>query len=162
MKMIGIISDTHDNVVNVKKAVEKFKEADVGFVVHVGDIIAPKTVTFFEGVKLKAVKGNCDGDIKLIKKKLEEIGGEYLGELGEIEYKGKKFGIYHGTDPARVEGMINSGKYDYVLTGHTHIQRDEKIGKTRVINPGAHYYGAENTIVLLDVEKDIAKVVELK
>jgi len=160
--MIGIISDTHDNVVNVKKAVKIFEKEKVDFVVHCGDIIAPATIKFFEGVKLKAVKGNCDGDIELIKKRLEESGGEYLGDIGEIEYKGKKIGIYHGTNPVKLEGMINSKKYDYILTGHTHIQRDEQIGKTRVINPGAHYYGAENSIALLDVEKDIVKFIVVK
>ena len=41
---IGIISDTHDNVVNVKKAADKFKEAKVEFVLHCGDIICPLTI----------------------------------------------------------------------------------------------------------------------
>ncbi len=43
-----------------------------------------------------------------------------------------------------------------------HKTRDEKIGKTRVINPGAHYYGCENKVVLLDLEKDNVEFIELK
>jgi len=159
--MISIISDTHDNISNIQKAVKKFKEAKVDFAVHCGDMVAPATVKFFDGVKVKAVKGNCDGDIELETKKLEESGGEYLGESGELEYKGKKIGIYHGTNPIRLERMISSQHYDYILTGHTHKTRDETIGKTRIINPGAHYYGAENTIALLDTEKDTVKFIKL-
>lgn len=159
--MIGVISDTHDNVVNIKKAVEKFKKAGVEFVIHCGDIVAPGTVRFFKGVKLKAALGNCEGDIETEKKKLEEIGGEYLGEIGEIKYRGKNICVYHGADPLKLEELINSGKYDYIFTGHTHKKRDERIGNTRVVNPGAHYYGAENSIVFFDADKDEVRFVEL-
>ncbi|MBI2647490.1 metallophosphoesterase family protein, partial [Candidatus Woesearchaeota archaeon] len=55
-----------------------------------------------------------------------------------------------------------SNKYDYVLTGHTHIKRDEKIGKTRIINPGALFGIHPYTIALLDVEKDKLNFVEIK
>lgn len=160
--MIGVISDTHDNVVNVKKATEKFKEANVEFVIHCGDVVSPLTLKFFDNLKLKVSKGNCDGEIEGLKKVLQEMGGEWLGEIGELEVKGKNIGVYHGTDQNKLQGMINSKKYDYILTGHTHKQRDETIGKTRIINPGAHYYGSENSIVLLDVEKNVVKFVELR
>ena len=159
---IGIISDTHDNVVNVKKAADKFKEAKVEFVVHCGDIICPLTITFLAGLKVKTVKGNCDGEVEGLKKKLESINGEYLGETAEFEYKGKLFGAIHGDKKEKLQEMIDSQKYDYLLTGHTHKQRDETIGKTRIINPGAHYYGTENTIAILDAEKDMVQFIELK
>lgn len=158
--MIGIISDTHDNVVNVKKAAVLFKGVD--FVIHCGDVVSPLTLKFFDGLKLKVVKGNCDGEIPFMISNLDELGGEYLGDVGEIEVSGKKIGIFHGHPKSKLAEMIDSGKYDYILTGHTHEIRDEKIGNTRVINPGAHYYGCDNNIVFLDVEKDEARFVELK
>jgi putative phosphoesterase len=161
-KMIGIISDTHDNVPNVIKAAERFKKENVEFVVHCGDVICPLTITFLAGLKVKVVRGNCDGEIEGLKKKIESIDGEYLGEMAEIEHKGKLIGVYHGTDRQRLEGMINSQKYDYILTGHVHKASDEKIGKTRILNPGAHYYKCENKIVLLDAEMDTAEFVEVK
>jgi uncharacterized protein len=159
---IGIISDTHDNVENVKKAVSEFIKQRVSFIIHCGDIIAPKTVTFFVGLHVKFVKGNCDGDIDLIKQRCAELKHEYLGVKGELDIEGKKIGIYHGQDINYLEGMINFGAYDYVLTGHTHAKRDENIGKTRVINPGGHYYGSENTIAILDTASDEVKFITLK
>ena len=58
--------------------------------------------------------------------------------------------------------LIRSQKYDYVLYGHTHTKRNDKIGKTRVINPGAHYYTTfVKTIALLDLEKDDVKFVQI-
>ena len=35
---IGIIGDTHDNVINVKRAIQLFKRKKVNFVIHTGDI----------------------------------------------------------------------------------------------------------------------------
>lgn len=148
--MIGIISDTHDNVANVQKAVALFKQRDVEFVLHLGDMVAPGTVRFFEGVKLKLLKGNCDGDIEGHKRFLDKIGGEFLGQEAIFELEGKRFAALHGDDERRLNELIDSQGYDCVLHGHTHEKRDEIIGKTRVINPGAHYWGAENTIVFLE------------
>ena len=69
--MIGIISDTHDNVLNIRKAVKVFQEKNVDFVIHLGDIISPSSTAFFKGVKVKFIKGNCDGDLAMIKKKAD-------------------------------------------------------------------------------------------
>ncbi|PIY60138.1 hypothetical protein COY95_03330, partial [Candidatus Woesearchaeota archaeon CG_4_10_14_0_8_um_filter_47_5] len=63
---------------------------------------------------------------------------------------------------AKFEGMINSKKYDYVLTGHTHEIRDEKIGSTRVINPGGHYYGNEGTVAVLDLNTDSVEFISVR
>ena len=68
IKLIGIISDTHDNVANILKAVEIFK-VRAEMVIHLGDIIAPATIQFFKDLKIAFLKGNCDGDIELLKKK---------------------------------------------------------------------------------------------
>ena len=159
--MIGIISDTHDNVGNVIKAVELFKRKGCDLVIHSGDIVAPATVPFFKGLNMVFVKGNCDGDIEMIRAKAEEIGGKFFLENHELEYHGKRIAVTHGKYQTVLTALIDSQRFDYVLHGHTHKSRDEHIGKTRVINPGAHYYGAENTISLLDPAKDIVEFVRV-
>ncbi len=160
--MIGIISDTHDNVPNIIKAIKIFENANVDFIIHCGDVIAPATVKFFKGIHTKVVKGNCDGDIDHLKSVLEEIKGEYLGEVGELDISGKRILVYHGKYQEKLQKFIDSQEYDYILTGHTHQTRDEKIEKTRVINPGAHFYGCENKIVLLDLKEDSIEFIEVK
>lgn len=160
--MIGVISDTHDNVANILKAIKVFENLEVDFIIHCGDVISPATVKFFKGIHIKVVKGNCDGDVEHLKQILDEIRGEYFGEIGELDILGKKILVYHGSDQNKLKEFIGKGEYDYILTGHTHKTMDEKIGKTRVINPGAHYYGCENKIVLLDLEEDNVEFVELK
>jgi putative phosphoesterase len=155
---IGIISDTHDNVESILRAVKIFKDKGAKAVIHCGDVVAPKTIEFFKGVKLYMAKGNCDCETDMFKKKLAEINGEYLGEAGELTLESKRFLVYHGQDEKKLDRFIKSQKYDYVLTGHTHEVRDESISGTRVLNPGAHYYGSIGTIMILDLTNGWARV----
>jgi hypothetical protein len=67
------------------------------------------------------------------------IGAELKGELGEIELGGVLFGIYHGTDEQLKRKLVDSGKYDVIITGHTH----------RIETPSVH----NNTINLNDEKK---------
>lgn len=161
--MIGIISDTHENVVMIKKAVEILKSKNPEVVLHLGDVISPGTTKLFSGLKIKFIKGNCDGDTAGIKRIAEGYGGEFLGEFAEIEIKGKSFALIHGGNRERLNELINSQIYDYVLHGHTHRKRNERIGKTRVVNPGNFYPGhLDHGFALLDLEKDEVEFVKMK
>ncbi|MBS3113632.1 metallophosphoesterase [Candidatus Woesearchaeota archaeon] len=152
--MIGIISDTHENEKSTQKAVAVFKERNVDFVVHCGDIISPPMLEHFKGLKMKFVYGNNDGEKEGLNEKAKELGFEEITDEREFEHNRKKFYVYHGTNKNKLDAAIKSNKYDYALTGHTHIKMDEKLGKTRVINPGALFRTLPYTIALLDVEKD--------
>ncbi len=70
--------------------------------------------------------------------------------------------VYHGTIPGNLDAAIKSNKYDYILTGHTHVKRDEPIGKTRVINPGALFGAHLYTIALLDIANDGVEFIGIK
>ena len=159
--MIGIISDTHENEAAIKKAAAIFKEKNVEFAVHCGDIISPPMLEHFKGLKMKFVYGNNDGERIGLNNKARELGFEEVSDEKEFEYNGKKFYAYHGTKKEKLDAAIKSNKYDYILTGHTHIKKDEKIGKTRVINPGALFRIHPYTIALLDIQKDKLEFVKI-
>lgn len=160
--MIGIISDTHENEEAIRKAVEIFKKSNVDFAVHCGDIICPPMLEHFKGLKMKFVFGNNDGDRDSLNNKSKELGWEEVTDEKEFEYRHKKFYVYHGTSRNKLDEAIKSNKYDYILTGHTHVKRDEKIGNTRIINPGALFRIYPKTIVLLDADKDRLEFIEIK
>lgn len=156
--MIGIISDTHDNIPNILKAVKIFREKGCGLVLHLGDIIAPATIKFFDGLNMKFIRGNCDGDIKKIKSKIAEIHGEFL-EKNELVVNNKRIALFHKL-PENLEHL--SKNYDYIFYGHDHKKGNEKIGKTRIINPGGHYLGdKEHSIVVLCMEKDEVEFISI-
>ena len=152
--MIGIISDTHENEEAVKKAAALFKEKNVDFVVHCGDIISPPMLGHFKDLKMKFVYGNNDGEKKGLKEMCQKLGFDEIKDEIEFTYKNKKFYAYHGTKLKILNDAIQSNKYDYVLTGHTHAKRDDKIGKIRIINPGALFQVYPHTVALLDSKDD--------
>ena len=159
--MIGIISDTHENEEAIIKAVNIFRQKNVEFVVHCGDIISPPMLEHFRGLNVKFIYGNNDGEKAGLNAKTKALGFEEIADEKEFEYKKRKFYLYHGTKRDKLDFIIQSNKYDYVLTGHTHLKRDEKFGKTRVINPGALFRIHPYTIALLDAEKDRLEFVEV-
>ena len=154
---IGIVSDSHEKIENIKKAVGIFNERKVEFVFGLGDYISPPSVRAFKGVKLIGVFGNNDGETLGLIKAFNDIGGELLGDFGEVEKGGLKFALYHGTSEAIQDALIKSGKYDVVLCGHTHEAKKEQVGKTLFINPGsANGFGGEATIAVFDTStKDV-------
>ena len=150
---IGLISDTHDNVKNIENAVSLFVSRHVSFVIHAGDIMSPKTVEAFAEVKLIGVLGNNDVDVTGLKNAFDKIGGQLKGEFCKIEQDNLIFAIYHGTDSKKNESIIQSGKYDVVVYGHTHRVQNKRIGKTLVINPGTAngwFFGYKATAAVFD------------
>lgn len=81
---LGIISDTHDDVNNVREAIEIFNREGVQYVIHAGDYVFPGIVMEFKrlNAKLIGVLGNNDGEKGHLLKSFLEIGGELKGELG--------------------------------------------------------------------------------
>lgn len=162
MTKIGIISDTHDNYMGTKKAVEIFRKKGVEFVIHLGDLISPPMLKCFEGINLKLCLGNNEGELFFLMDKLKEIDAELHRYVCEFEVDGKKFAAYHGSSSAINDALVKCGKYDYVLVGHVHKIKDERKGGVRIINPGTLFLGEnEKTIVVLDVKNDKAELIKI-
>jgi putative phosphoesterase len=76
---IGIISDTHDDIVNVRKALEIFRNYKIKYVIHAGDYIFPGIVKEFGKLKeatFIGVFGNNEGEKLGLSKSFKEIDGE--------------------------------------------------------------------------------------
>ncbi|HEX2169571.1 MAG TPA: metallophosphoesterase [Nitrososphaera sp.] len=150
---IGLISDTHDNFKTIEGAVRIFGEKSTEYVIHAGDITTPEAVEAFAGVKMIGVLGNNDLDKKGLTSAFEKIGGELKGEICEIEEDDLLIGVYHGTDFRKRDAMIQSGKYNVVVYGHTHKIENKIVGKTMVINPGTAngwFFGYKATAAIFD------------
>lgn len=121
---IAIVSDTHNNWANFKKAIDWIKKENFFLILHCGDISNQETIDqakkYFGG-DIKLVKGNDDYRLD-------------LPEKVEMEIDGKRIVFCHFPNDAKK--MAQSGKYDVVFYGHTHRPWDEKVGSTHMINPG--------------------------
>lgn len=151
--IIGICSDSHDHVEHIKKAVSFFKEKGVERVVHAGDYCSPFTIPLFEGLDLHGIFGNNDGDKYLLMKKFEAIDATLYGDFFSFKTDGVKFAVYHGTYPEITESLELCGKYDVVISGHTHEPKMDTIGDTISINPGSvNGFDADAMVAMFDTE----------
>ena len=151
--MIGIMSDSHDNLDAIRKAVKIFNNEEVDVVIHAGDLISPFTALEFRKLdpELVAIYGNNDGEREGLKVAYKEIC--ILEDFKEISVEGWKFSIIHGSNQAIVDSLAKCGKYDVVIRGHTH-KMEILNGETMIINPGevCGYVSGQQTVVLLDTD----------
>ncbi|MBN2250543.1 MAG: metallophosphoesterase [Candidatus Altiarchaeota archaeon] len=162
--MIGIISDTHDRLGAIRKAVDFLNEHNVSLVLHAGDYVAPFTVKEFGRLNspLIGVYGNNDGERKGLMRSFAAMKTE-LKDFAEMENEGRKIALYHGTMGSYLSALISSGDYDVVVRGHTHSPEIKQEGKTLVINPGevCGYLTGKKTLCLLDAAELKAEIHEL-
>ncbi len=165
--LVGIISDTHDNLDAAKKAVKIFKERNIKTIFHLGDFIAPFTLKAFKDFELYGVFGNNDGEKFLIKKIAEELNFKIDFAPLDVELAGRSFLLLHGWGSVErtlkiVDSFASSQNYDFVLYGHTHKRDLRKNGKTIIINPGeaCGYLTGKRSIAILEVEKGDVEFVE--
>ncbi len=159
---IGIMSDSHDNMNNIRKAIQAFMKDNVSVIIHAGDFVSPFTIPLLKGFEVHAVFGNNDGDKQMLRKKFEEIGGDVYEEFFELEKDGVKFGVTHGH--TQIKNLVeNCGTYDVVVFGHTHKVDARWEDKSYVINPGecCGITTGKGTVVVFDTKDRKAKVVEL-
>ena len=160
--LIGICSDSHDHVNHIQKAVSVFKEHDVDRVLHAGDYCSPFTISHFAGLPLNGIFGNNDGDKYLLMKKFDEIGAALHGDFYAFEADKLTIAVYHGTYPEITDALETSGKYDVVVSGHTHQARLDTIGNTLAINPGSvNGFDQDALIALFDTETRKVQFTEL-
>ncbi len=138
MKTI-IVSDTHDNLINFQEMIFWAKNNKVRILIHCGDIFSPMTlktaIKNFSG-KSYIVLSDVDRDYFKIDKDLFEdfYQLKVWEEFGEIKIDAKKIAFTHF--PEFAKGLATTGKYDLVFYGHNHKPWLEKIGKTKLVNPG--------------------------
>jgi len=161
--LIGILSDTHDNMDAIRDAVELLNSKEVDLVIHAGDLVAPFVVP--ELAKLKArfvgVFGNNDGEKVGLNLKFKELGVK-LSNFQDFEYGGKKIAVYHGTIQGIAEALSSCGIYDLVILGHSHKASIKKQEGTTTVNPGeaCGYLSGKRTLCLFDLERMEGEIVE--
>jgi putative phosphoesterase len=156
---IGVISDSHDNMEAIKKAVELFNENDVELVIHAGDIVSPFTADEFKKLNcdMLLIYGNNDGDKLYLKERFLNIGEFHLDPYS-FELYGKKIVVTHM--PSIVDALAT--KYDIVIYGHTH-KKDLRKEKALILNPGEScgYLTGTKSVALLYPQQMDARIVEL-
>lgn len=162
---IGIMSDTHDNIYLVDRAVKFFNEIGVELVLHAGDYISPFIVSHFKPLKAKliGVYGNNCAEKTQLRKLFSELGSEIRGVFAEIIVDGVRIALTHGHENGLLHSIKASKAYDVVIYGHTHDSKIQRIEATLVINPGevCGYLSQKSTVAILDLETYEAEIIHI-
>jgi len=162
---LGLISDTHDNVPRIEKAIRRLNELDVSLVLHAGDYVSPFTAKPYADLRAKmiGVLGNNCAEKEKLKEVYAAVGKEIVGDFAEVEAEGSRIALLHGHDTALLRSLTTHGCYDVVVHGHDHKAKIAKQDSTLVINPGevcGYLYG-RSSFAVLDTEKLEAEIIYL-
>jgi len=156
--LIAVVSDTHSRVAATERALALIAARGARVIVHCGDLEDDDTVRLFPA-HTHFVYGNCDHDRDGIARAVNDVGAELHEPFGNLTLAGKTLAFVHGDDPGLLRALIAADTFDYVFHGHTHVARDERVGKTRVINPGALHRARPKTFIFLDLTTGAAETV---
>lgn len=152
---LAIISDSHDQIHNLKEVLNYCQKEKINTIIHCGDLC--KISSLIEAwpkdfdAKVHFVYGNADIPEELDNKAFPWL--KIYGQIGEIFLENKRIAFTHFSDQAKKLGETQ--KYDYVFYGHSHKPWEEILEKTKLVNPGetaGMFYQA--SFAVLDLEKN--------
>jgi len=162
---IGILSDTHNNLENLQTALDLFKNKGIDTLIHCGDLTEVEVTRAMQDFRVIFTLGNGDiasGEIRaalLAQNPENYVGLVFTGRIGEA-----RVAATHGHLPGHVDELVHSGEYDYVFKGHSHQHKEETVGFTRLINPGAlgGLRREDRHVCILDLDTSKAKFFKIK
>lgn len=162
---LGILSDTHGRADACGAAVKVLLEMGAQAFAHCGDVGEEPVLDQLAGQAVWFVWGNNDIDRSQLGRYAAELGLTCLNSFDRFRFAGKQFAITHGDDGAVLRAIRDAAlagsaapgapaQDDYLLSGHTHVPHDQRLGRLRWINPGALFRARPRTVALLDVASD--------
>jgi putative phosphoesterase len=158
---LGVVSDTHGHVELTRAAVRMLESLEVDAVLHCGDIGSIEVVELFAAWPTHFVFGNCDYDTESFAAAIKKAGQTCHGMFGDLEFEGVRVALLHSHDRRHFRETIDSGDYQLVCYGHTHVAAIDKHGKTTVVNPGAIYRAEPHSLAIVDLPAVAATIIKL-
>jgi hypothetical protein len=157
---IGIIADSHGHAQRTIAAVELLRSDGAQTLVHLGDFETLDVIDALAGFDAHIVFGNCDWDVRSLTDYARGLGLSVDHPMGRLDLDGRRVAFTHG----HIERLIRQAladRVDYLLHGHSHELRDERVGPTRIINPGALFRAQRYTAATLDLARDELKIMDV-
>jgi len=154
--LVGVISDTHDNLPMTRRALDELKGRNVELLLHAGDYVSPFSLKLIlaSGLPLVGVFGNNDGE----RKGLSALSKDLHPEPHRFEAAGRTILIAHS--PETLDGAIEPGD-DVAVCGHTH-KADVSAGPPLRVNPGevGGWVSGRCTCAVVDLKALTVELVE--
>jgi len=164
---VAVISDIHENFHNLILALNDISQRDVQKILCLGDLMNAGIAKILAAQEIPCymVWGNNDGE------KVDIMNAAYrensslevsLNTYDFVEIENRKIFISHYDNLALP--MAESGLYDAIFYGHTHLKKSEMISDTLVVNPGE--LSAQKTGIctyaVYNTEDNTAEIISLK
>ena len=138
--LIAVISDSHDNIVNIDKMLGLAKKEKIKIILHCGDICAAGVLRYiaqnFSG-DIYFILGNIHSEAeKFIKYEKKFPNLHFQKEEGLVKIPGLKHKIALIHHPKDAKALVTTDQYDFIFYGHTHKPWIEQIDQTILANPG--------------------------
>ncbi|MGC3969332.1 MAG: YfcE family phosphodiesterase [Pirellulales bacterium] len=146
--LLGVVSDTHGQVDYALEAVQMLESFEVDVVLHCGDVGSTAVVKLFKPWPTHFVVGNVD-HAATIRRAVKDAGQTFHNRYGELTLAGVKIALLHGDDAKKFDETVASQEFDLVCYGHTHVPKQQRRGRTLVLNPGALYRATPHTLAIV-------------
>lgn len=158
--IIGVISDTHDNLPMIRRGLGELERAGAEALLHCGDFIAPFAVKEIAAARIPncfGVFGNNDGETLMLHRLFSEFGRlekpPFFFDLGGIE-----IGMFH--EPPPLDVALEMPR-ELIVFGHTH-EACVKKGRALVVNPGecCGWLKGRGSVAVVDTSTMEARIIE--
>jgi uncharacterized protein len=148
---IGVVSDTHNRLPNVRRIVALLNAARVERVIHTGDITQARTLHALADLEapLVGVFGNNDERIPLLEAAAAHDFELHDGPL-ELTLASRRIVVVH--DPLEL-AVARRPEHDVAFHGHDHRLTVDRAGGRLVFNPGecAGHMEGYNAVGVVDL-----------
>jgi len=155
--LVGVISDSHDNVPKLRAAVDMLRSRGVEHIVHGGDYVALFAVKVLTqcGIPFTGVFGNNDGE----RTGISRLTSDIFPSPHSFELGGRRILLIHDLSKLPSEARTEA---DIIVFGHTHQTHVEE-GPPLLLNPGecCGWVTGRCTVALLDLESLDVSILEV-
>ena len=163
--LLGIMSDSHDNLPKIDAAVTKLNSLGVEHVLHAGDFCAPFAALPYQRLEAKmlGVFGNNDAERGLLAQKFQSVGHQVEGRFASPKIDGVKIALMHGDETRLFQSLSTTQAYDLIIFGHTHQLSQSQEGRTALLNPGGvcGYLSGRATIATFDTRNRRVEILDI-
>jgi len=156
------MSDSHDNLPMIRRALERFEAEGAECLIHAGDFVAPFAVR--EILKFKGAAYGCFGNNDGEKAGIRALWPGVADAPCELLLGGRRILLTHDeASLAAAPEMLR--RAEVLIVGHTHQPevRPEAGGAPLRVNPGecGGWLSGKGTVAILDTAELSARILEL-
>lgn len=161
---VALLSDIHDHITHLLQALLAAREHECTHLLYMGDMARLSTFRTLReewSYAIDLVFGNNEYELAAFQRAAQQWRSTTLhGDSADVMLDGRRIYLTHF--PWTAAKAAESGEYDAVFFGHTHVPEILNMGNTLIANPG-EVYGRQGapTIGVYDTESNTVRIITI-